>query len=38
MYGAYDTGYETWYGLDEMDELGGEGGYDPAGDYWYGGW
>ncbi|HEU0056452.1 MAG TPA: S8 family serine peptidase, partial [Gaiella sp.] len=38
VYGAYDTGYETWYGLDEMDELGGEGGYDPAGDYWYGGW
>lgn len=38
VYGAYDTGYETWYGLDEMDDLGGEGGYDPAGDYWYGGW
>jgi subtilisin family serine protease len=38
LYGAYDTGYEQWYGVDEMDELGGEGGYDPAGDYWYGGW
>ncbi len=38
VYGAYDTGYETWYGLDEMDDLGGEGGHDPAGDYWYGGW
>ena len=38
LYGAYDTGYEAWYGVDELDELGGEGGYDPAGEYWYGGW
>lgn len=38
VYGAYGTGYEAWYGVDELDEPGDEGGYDPAGDYWYGGW
>lgn len=38
LYGAYDPGYEEWYGAEELDELGGDPGYDPAGEYWYGGW